>query len=225
MKERYVIDDFPVEVSFQEFIKHIRVEEEDDIAMMRPLFNEAVSVAKPKAVYRACKVQKIDGDAVCIEDQVFHSAVMAKNLRGVKRVLAYILTCGEEVDAWSRREKDYFVYLWLDALKELILRGARTRFFEMFPKKYGMEKFASMNPGSGNIGVWPIEQQAGLFALLGDVKGDAGVVLTDGFLMHPTKSLSGILFPSETGYVSCALCTREHCVNRQAPYDPSIMDA
>ncbi len=225
MNERFVIDDFQITLTFDEFVRHIRLEEEDDIAMMRPLFVEAMAVAKPKAVYRGCEVKKIDGDAVFIEKEVFISAVMAKNLREIGRVYAYILTCGEEIDVWSRREKDYFVYLWLDALKELVLREARTQFFEMFTTKHGVGRFSSMNPGSGNIDVWPIEQQPGLFALLGDVKSDTGVVLTDGFLMHPTKSMSGILFPSESGYVSCALCTREHCVNRQAPYDPAIMDS
>lgn len=224
MDERFVVRDFQIGLTFNEFLRHIRLEEEDDASMMRPRFSEAMSVARPKAVYRVCQVKKIDGDLVYIEDEVFQSAVMAKNLGGVGRVFAYVLTCGEEIDAWSRREKDYFVYIWLDALKELILREARTRFFEIFPNKYGVGRFSSMNPGSGNIDVWPIEQQQTLFALLGDVKKDAGVVLTDGFLMHPTKSISGILFPSEQGYVSCALCTRENCVNRQAPYNPSVMD-
>ena len=224
MNERFVIKDFQIELTFDEFLRYIRLEEEDDVAMMRPRFLEAVSIAKPKAVYRVCEVKRIEGDAVYIEDEVFYSAVMAKNLIGVSRVYAYVLSCGEEVDAWSRMEKDYFIYLWLDALKELILREARNQFFEIFSQKYGVGKFSSMNPGSGDAGVWPIEQQPGLFALLGDVKSDMGVVLTDGFLMHPTKSMSGILFPSDSGYVSCALCTREHCVNRQAPYDPAIMD-
>ncbi len=225
MSERFVIDDFQLDLTFEEYCRHIRLEDEDDIEMMRPRFEEALAVAKPKAVYKICEVGEIDGDAVRIGAEVFHSEIMAKNLQGVSRVFAYIITCGEEVDEWSRKEKDYFVYLWLDALKELILREARRQFFEIFPKTYGIKKFSSMNPGSGNADVWPIRQQRPLFALIGGVKEDVGVVLTDGFLMHPTKSVSGILFPSEHGYVNCALCTREHCPNRQAPYDPAIMDA
>jgi hypothetical protein len=42
--------------------------------------------------------------------------------------------------------------------------------------------------------------------------------LTDSLLMVPRKSISGILFPSEEGFVACQLCERERCPGRKAPF-------
>jgi hypothetical protein len=40
--------------------------------------------------------------------------------------------------------------------------------------------------------------------------------------MVPTKSVSGILFPTEDGYANCQLCPRQACPNRRAPYDEML---
>ena len=75
-----------------------------------------------------------------------------------------------------------------------------------------------MNPGSAEVGVWPLAQQRPLFRLLGDPKAAIGVVLTESLLMIPNKSVSGVLFPSRAGWVSCQVCSRSGCVGRRAAY-------
>jgi len=102
----------------------------------------------------------------------------------------------------------------------MILYDTRTQFVDVICNKYGIDKYATMNPGSGNVDVWPIAQQRLLFELIGDVQKDIGVLLKDSFLMVPTKSVSGILFHSESGYCNCEVCTRKNCPNRKAPYNP-----
>ena len=77
-----------------------------------------------------------------------------------------------------------------------------------------------MNPGS--LADWPLREQRTLFALLGDVHGAIGVELTPSLLMTPTKSVSGILFPTAETFASCQLCPREECPNRRAVYDPLL---
>jgi hypothetical protein len=74
-----------------------------------------------------------------------------------------------------------------------------------------------MSPGS--LEDWPISEQPKLFSLFGDTERSVGVKLTDSLLMIPRKSISGILFPSEEGFVSCRLCPRENCPSRKALYD------
>jgi hypothetical protein len=44
------------------------------------------------------------------------------------------------------------------------------------------------------------------------------VRLTESMLMIPRKSVSGIFFPSEEGFVACQLCERENCPSRKAPF-------
>jgi len=222
MADRTVLDDFPVILEFDEVREKLFLHEREDIEIVQPLFEEAVRIARPKAVYRVCHVAGIEGDCVNVGGFTFESAVMAKNLEGVQRVFAYVVTCGVEVDDWSRGQGDYFVGLWLDMIKEMILKDTMIRFSDMICGKYDIERFATMNPGSGNADIWPITQQRLLFDLIGDVEKDVGVRLTASSLMSPIKSVSGILFPSESGYVNCALCTREKCPNRKVPYDPSF---
>ena len=79
-----------------------------------------------------------------------------------------------------------------------------------------------MSPGE--VSDWPTEEQARLFALLGDTRQLIGVELTDSLLMVPTKSVSGILFSTDSGFVSCQLCPQEQCHERRAPYDNSLYD-
>jgi hypothetical protein len=77
-----------------------------------------------------------------------------------------------------------------------------------------------MAPGS--LADWPIEEQAPLFKLLGDVDASIGVKLTDSMLMLPAKSISGVYFPADVSFFSCQLCPRERCESRKAKYDPKL---
>jgi hypothetical protein len=81
---------------------------------------------------------------------------------------------------------------------------------------------STMNPGS--LADWPLAQQRVLFALLGNTEAAIGVSLTPSLLMTPTKSVSGIAFPTEGSFASCQLCPRKACPNRRAPYDPGLKE-
>jgi predicted transcriptional regulator len=51
------------------------------------------------------------------------------------------------------------------------------------------------------------------------------VRLTESFLMLPTKTVSGIFFPTEATFESCQLCPREECPNRRAPYEQALYES
>jgi hypothetical protein len=84
-------------------------------------------------------------------------------------------------------------------------------------EQYGLGPLSSMSPGS--LEDWPITEQTKLFSIFGDTERLIGVRLTDSMLMVPRKSISGILFPSEEGFVACQLCGRQRCPGRKAPYN------
>jgi predicted transcriptional regulator len=81
-----------------------------------------------------------------------------------------------------------------------------------------------MRPGSGDVTVWPIEQQQGLFSLLDDVEGAIGVKLMESCLMVPNKTTSGILFTTEEDFRSCEVCHREDCPSRHAPFNKTLWE-
>ena len=220
--ERYVLDNLEASVPFEEVAAKLKLTEEDDLDELRGLYDGAMAVARPKAVWRVCYVDGIDGDDVTVDGIAFRSRVLAGNLAGVHRVFAYVVTCGTEADEYAHAQQDYVVRIWMDMLKEMILRAAREQFLAHVKKAVGTPKLSSMSPGSGNLDTWPIRQQTQLFGLIGNVREDIGVTLTPSMLMDPNKSVSGILFPSEKGYVGCALCRRENCPGRKVPFDASL---
>jgi predicted transcriptional regulator len=79
-----------------------------------------------------------------------------------------------------------------------------------------------MSPGS--LADWPIQAQRPLFALFDGAEARIEVRLKDSLLMVPSKSVSGIRFPTEQTFASCQLCPRADCPSRQAPYDPELYE-
>jgi len=219
------LDNIPVNVTFEHALKQLKIEEEEDIELISGLFETAKKIARPKVLYREAFVDEISGKNVKINGVGFESEVVAANLKNIHRVFAYVCTCGTEVDDWSHREKDYVVSLWLDMIKAMFLFEAGNYLIKHLKDSFQFGQIASVNPGSGNVENWDISQQKQLFALIGDVKSEIGVTLTDSFLMLPTKSTSGLYYPSESGYSNCALCTREKCVGRRAEFDKKLYDS
>jgi hypothetical protein len=154
----------------------------------------------------------------------FVSKVLRANLDDVERVFPYVATCGPELDSIPVANDDLFGQFCRDTIKEMALHAAISHLVTHLKGAYVLDTLVSMNPGSGDINVWPIEQQKNLFAFFGDVQESIGVVLTDSCLMVPNKSVSGLLYPSEHGFQSCQLCHRQRCPNRRAPFDPHLWE-
>jgi hypothetical protein len=154
----------------------------------------------------------------------FVSKVLRSNLDQVERVFPYVATCGRELDAIPIEADDLFGQFCRDTVKDMALHSSMSALVTHLQEAYALEKLATMNPGSGDVNVWPIEQQKELFAFFGNVPESIGVSLTDSFLMVPNKTVSGLFYPSEHDFQSCQLCHREKCPNRRAPFDPHLWE-
>jgi hypothetical protein len=181
--------------------------------------------ARPKAFYRMAFIEDKGADTVTLDGITFRSRLLRANLEEVERVFAYVVTCGHEVDIALPAQGDLLKDYWREVIKESLLEGAYTYLFGELQRKYRLTQTATMNPGSGDAVVWPIEQQRELFALLGDVEARIGVQLTPSCLMVPNKTVSGILFPTEKDFRTCQVCHRDPCPNRRAPFDEAMWAA
>lgn len=195
--------------------------ESDEAARLRELCAEAGSIARPKGMFRQAWVEEKGGDFLVIEGQRFTSRILRVNLDKVHRVVAYVLTCGVEVDRWAAGLGDPLEQWWGDMIKLQALRAVSPVFEERLTAAVEMGPTSTMNPGS--LADWPLAEQGPLFRLLGDVEGAIGVRLTDSFLMMPNKSVSGLRFSDDTGHVNCRLCPRKVCPGRRAPYDENLL--
>ena len=202
---------------------HIKPESEE-AADFRRLVERAEEIGRPKAIYKESYIDARSDDTVTLDGVIFTSRALRKNLEGINRVFPYIVTCGSEVDEADLAGGDFLKSFWLDSIKEEMLKVGRLYLRDMLINTYKLGKTSTMNPGSGNVAVWPIQQQKELFSLFGDVKNLIGVTLTDSFLMQPNKTVSGIRFPNEVGFETCELCHRENCPERRAEFNKELWE-
>lgn len=222
--QRIVLDDIAFRVPRRQLFARLGVDAGDDLgAELEALAREAERIGRPRLVYRGAGVEEHGEAVTVIEGVAFASRVLAVNLGPVSRVFPYVLSCGPELQAWSEALADPLAAFWAETIKEFSLVSATARFLEHVEQTFRVGPSSIMNPGS--LPDWPLPQQAPLFRLLGDVSGAIGVTLSESFVMFPTKSVSGILFPSDGDFASCLLCPREACPNRRRPYDPGLFES
>jgi hypothetical protein len=186
------------------------------------LLNQAVVIAKPKAMLKAAYIDEKDDESVVVDGIKLTSRVLRVNLDKIHRVFPFIASCGTELDDWSETITDVLYHYWADMIKEKALFAAMDTLNRYLEDTFKLGPVSSMSPGS--LPNWPISQQSPLFAILSAEPDPIGVRLTDSFLMVPNKSVSGITFPTEANFASCQLCPREICPNRRMPYDETLFN-
>ena len=219
----FVLDDIALSIDRPHLFERLGMDPSDGLAAeLEELVAEAERIGRPRVMYRIAGVDRRGEAETVIEDVPFSSRVLAVNLGKAHQVFPYVLTCGSELQAWSDGIGDPLARYWAETIKELSIGCATAFFLAEVEKTFHVGASASMNPGS--LPDWPLTQQAPLFRLLGDVTAAIGVTLSESFVMLPTKSVSGILFPTDSDFASCQLCPREECPNRRAPYDPGLFE-
>lgn len=198
---------------------HIRDNSESS-SEFQPLLDQAVLIARPKAIFFAAYITSRGEDWIEIEGMRFSSRVLRVNTENVYRVFPYLATCGSELQQWADKIEDTLQRFWADVIMEAALFTALNEFDACMRDRYNPGHTASMNPGS--LEDWPIQQQRVLFDLFGGSHEAIGVSLLESMIMSPMKSVSGIRFPTEASFESCQLCPREGCPGRRAPYDANL---
>jgi hypothetical protein len=223
MVNEVILDNISFELDLEPLMKRLHLREGSGYADdLQRLASDAQAIARPKALYRIAFIESFGDDHVVVDGVTLTSRVLRVNLEQAHRVFPYVATCGVELEAWSSSIDDMLQRYWVDTIKEMALRQAIRTLNEHLVEHYRPGRTSAMSPGS--LEDWPLEEQRALFAILGDPKAAIGVQLSDSYLMIPTKSLSGIRFPTEASFESCQLCPREKCPGRRAPYDEGLYD-
>jgi len=214
--------ELPVKLDSATLITYLRLDNASKRMeeMARELADMALAAARPRAIYQVSPVCVIDGDAVDINGAVFTSRVLSKNLINQNTVYPFIASAGRELDELPVAARDLMRQYCLDVIKTMVLVSGIDYLSDYLKSKYSLEHVALMNPGE--IKSWPLTEQKPLFALFGGAERQIGVTLSPSGIMKPVKSRSGILFPNDTGFLSCRLCTQFQCPGRKAAYDPEL---
>lgn len=218
-----VLDNIPFELNFDALLSRLHLEKESNYTKEVQRLVEAVEpIITPKALYEVAYIQDKGYDTVTIGGVTFTSRVLRVNLDQVERVFPYVATCGKEIDEIKFASDDFLNRFFLDTIKQMALDASMGYLNDYLKREYALGKMSGMSPGAAAADVWPIEQQKQLFSVFGNVEDLIDVKLTDSGLMIPTKSVSGIFFPTEIPFESCQLCPREKCPGRRAPYDKNL---
>jgi hypothetical protein len=218
-----ILSDIPFRIEASELGDCLGRKGDDGLAgELDSLIAEARKIARPKAVYRRCRIEGRRDDETVIEGVVFAGRVLRVNLDAACEVYAYVATCGRELSRWARAISDPLTRYWADAISEKAVFRAENYLYRILESEHGLVKASTMNPGS--LEYWPVSEQPLLFGLIGNVEESIGVTLSESHVMSPVKSVSGIRFAAEESFESCALCARDPCVGRKAPYDNGLYD-
>jgi hypothetical protein len=215
-----ILDNLKIDISLNEVCRRLHMGPDSDVSEIQPLVGVANALIEPKALYDVRYIEAKLDDAVMVDGRRLKSRVLRKNLDQVERVFPFVITLGPKLGEKQADSSDLLDNFYLDTIGNVALNSARNQLKRHLKSQFALEKLSSMAPGS--LPDWPIEEQAPLFQLLGDVDASIGVKLTDSMLMLPAKSISGIYFPTEVSFFSCQLCPRERCESRKANYDPKL---
>jgi hypothetical protein len=219
----FVLDEIQFRPDVEALKKKLRVRDGGEWGgRFTRLIQEAGAVARPQALYGVAYIDDKSEDSVVVDGITFKSRVLRVNLEQTHRVFPYLATCGTELHEWAAAQDDVLQRYYADEIAEAALRQAMAFLRARLYERFRLGRLSTMSPGS--LPDWPIQAQRPLFALLDKANELLGVHLTDGLLMVPSKTVSGICFPTEQTFASCQLCPRDGCPSRQAAYDATLYD-
>ncbi|KQC11679.1 MAG: hypothetical protein APR62_09335 [Smithella sp. SDB] len=219
--DKVVIDEILFFLDMNLLINSLRLKDNPSaIDAVTKLADDAMRIGRPKALYKIVSAEYSDENSVKINKVVLHSRLLKNNLCKSGIILPFLCTCGTELEDWSQQFTDIAQKYWANTIQDLALGSAIKTVETTIQERYQSRNLSAMNPGS--LDDWPIQEQRNLFQLFGDDAYRIGVSLTESLMMKPLKSMSGIFFSSEEGFVNCQLCPLEKCPGRRAPYQKSL---
>jgi len=216
-----VFDKIPFELDQAKILEqmHVHGNPQRYEASIREMIEAVKPIARPKAMFKVCCVDKKDHDSLEIDGVRFTSRLIRTNLDPVESVFVCSTTAGTELET-IEQPQDVLKRFCLDAIKNTVMFYATDYLKKYLIRHYSLKQLSNLNPGETES--FPIDQQRKIFQILGDVEGMIGVRLTENCALVPTKSHTGIYYSTETEFISCRLCTNQRCMGRRAPYDPEL---
>ncbi len=195
-----------------------------DVNNIHPKYKKAFDMTKTiandkfqmKAIYESYELEEINGDLLTLKNgRVLESKILSEVFRNSFELVFYVATLFgyEEAD---EAEENMFNKLFLDHWGTAFIECADSWVTKTIAKRLeeeGIYATYSFSPGQSDL---PLEMQTPIFELL--MPGEIGVTLNDKYMMHPKKTVSGILGlkleKDENRIRPCDICERrDTCPN------------
>ncbi len=180
------------EVNKKEILRYAKGNESDikTVELMEDCLIEAEKCLTYKVCYRAFKVTT-DGEICDFGDFKVNSRDLSKNLSSCKSVVLFGATVGLGIDRLIIK------YGKISPVRALMLQAIGSERIEslcnLFCKELAKELGTTLKPRfSAGYGDLPLATQKDIFSVLG-LEKNLGVLLGDGLLMTPTKSVTAFV--------------------------------
>lgn len=193
--------------------------EKEIMDLVEVCVQEVEEAAEPKHVMRRFPVE-VDGEVVKAGGLSLHSRQLARNLKDCKEVVFFAATLGMGVDRLLHK------YLKIQVSKAVVIQAVAAAAIEAYCNQCqrkleaecageGLFVRPRYSPGYGDLSL----TVQGDFLQLLQAQKTVGIVLTEGDIMLPEKSVSAImgLSPVKTGChrEGCEICGNTGCAYRR----------
>lgn len=188
-------------------------------ALIDTCMREVEAAAEPKSVMRRFSLG-LEADVISAGGLSMTSKSLARNLKDCEEVVFFAATLGSGVDRLLQK------YLKLQVSKAVVVQAAAAAAIEAYcnqcQKKLeeavaaeGLFVRPRYSPGYGDL---PLTVQRSFLDVLQAGK-TTGIVLTDGDIMLPEKSVTAIMglscFRTDCHASGCEVCDRQNCAYRR----------
>jgi len=174
----------------------------------------------PSYYYTIRDVDIVLGSSVVVDGPlVFQSEVVARLLEKCEKVAVFALTIGgylEEMVGKLSADKLMIQAAVLDGIGSSATEKMADFVYEIINRRAGDMRFCTSRRFSPGYCDWEVEQQQMLFHAIDC--DSAGVRLTEGGIMLPRKSISGIIGIGSReveNYNPCETCDKDNCIGRR----------
>ncbi|MCY1721495.1 hypothetical protein OU798_14155 [Prolixibacteraceae bacterium Z1-6] len=186
---------------------------------IRTAINKATKLCKIRGGFKIFRSVKVDTDnhTIQIENQNFSpSKIVTTQLKKSDQAALFLCTAGAAISEYSKKistETDPILGYVFDILGSITVEKATDKIQEALKTHLqpgGMNISDRFSPGYCE---WSVEEQHNLFLLL--PRNFCGIVLSNSALMHPIKSVSGMIGIGkelqQKGY-QCKWCSDKNCI-------------
>lgn len=183
---------------------------------------ESIKLARPQAGFAIFKAPRFDLQKHYIKVEAVTlnvDKIITRQLKKSAYLAVFVVTIGDAVEAWSKKEmkagNSLEGYL-IDLMASELVESAADQLHDHLQQLAADQGLGITNRFSPGYCHWPVSEQPQLFSLLGEAP--CGITLNPSALMHPVKSVSGIMGIGaglQRLDYKCRLCTDKHCILRQ----------
>lgn len=188
--------------------------------LLESVIEKAYQICCPQVAYIFCEGKLLSQSFIELNNvKMKIGSIISGYLEQAEQYAVFVATAGQEYDNYLKQTKlsgDIISEFLTDAVGSEIAEAAVRFVNEHIEKEARLLNYNITKPYSPGYCGWNVREQTQLFSLF--PSSPCGITLNDSCLMHPVKSVSGIVGMGsnvvETPY-GCEACSMQTCYKRK----------